>query len=89
MYAVNSEATNAGIPYADTFYLLNHFCILRCGSKQSRFVLFCEIKYKKSCWVKGMSFLICLSSFASIQLLKFISGSWGFIKTSEIFLFPI
>lgn len=50
MYAVNSEATNTGIPYADTFFLLNHFCILRCGSKQSRLVLNCQIKYRKSVW---------------------------------------
>ena len=50
LYAVHSEVTNGGIPYADTFYVSIHYCVLRCGHRQSRLVVNAQIKYRKSVW---------------------------------------
>ncbi|KAF2903329.1 hypothetical protein ILUMI_02855 [Ignelater luminosus] len=55
LYAINLESVNAGIPYADSFYLLTHYCIQKISETQTSLVVYAEIKYKKSVWglVKG------------------------------------
>ena len=67
MYAVNADVSNAGIPYADTFYVAIHYCLLRCGHKQSRLVVHAQIKYKKSVWgiVKSESLYFLISKIIS------------------------
>ena len=53
-YAVNVDVCNSGVPYSDTFYVACHYCILRCvaptSGKQSRLVVHCQVKYRKSVW---------------------------------------
>jgi hypothetical protein len=53
-YAVNVDVCNSGVPYSDTFYVACHYCILRCvastAGKQSRLVIHCQVKYRKSVW---------------------------------------
>ena len=49
-YAVDVEASNSGIPYAETFAVCCHWCLMRCGYRQSRLVIHSQIKYKKSVW---------------------------------------
>lgn len=60
MYAIEVESTNAGIPYADSFYIATHFCLTR-GSHNGETLLavYCQIKYRKSVWgfVKGCVFI--------------------------------
>lgn len=50
IYAVNTEVANSGIPYSETFVAAVHYCLLRCGHKQSRLVVNAHIVYKKSVW---------------------------------------
>lgn len=52
LYAIDAESVNAGVPYADTFYISTHYCITRApkSSKASSFSAYCQIKYKKSPW---------------------------------------
>ena len=49
-YAVDVEASNSGIPYAETFAVCCHWCLMRSGYRQSRLVIHSQIKYKKSVW---------------------------------------
>jgi hypothetical protein len=55
IYVIEVEANNAGIPYADSFFIQNHVCLLKVSESQSRLCIFTQIKYRKSVWglVKG------------------------------------
>lgn len=56
MYAIEVESMNAGIPYADSFYIATHFCLTRGShSGETLLAVYCQIKYRKSVWgfVKG------------------------------------
>ncbi|XP_066997865.1 protein Aster-B isoform X2 [Anabrus simplex] len=55
LYAIDVESTNAGIPYADSFYVTTHYCLSRVGENESCLAVYSQIKYKKSVWglVKG------------------------------------
>ncbi|KAK3925678.1 Protein Aster-B [Frankliniella fusca] len=63
MYAIESESQNAGIPYADSFTILTHYCLNKVSETESSFTVFADIKYKKSVWtvVKSMLRFISLS----------------------------
>lgn len=49
------SSVNAGIPYADSFYISVHFCLSRTNDDHTVFSVHAQIKYKKSVWgvVKG------------------------------------
>ncbi|KAI9566047.1 hypothetical protein GHT06_009847 [Daphnia sinensis] len=49
-YAIDVEASNSGIPYAETFAVCCHWCLMRSGYRKSRLVIYSQIKYKKSVW---------------------------------------
>jgi len=55
LYAIDLESINAGIPYADSFSLLSHYCIQKISETQTSLVVYAQIKYRKSVWglVKG------------------------------------
>ncbi|VEN45147.1 unnamed protein product [Callosobruchus maculatus] len=56
LYAVDIETVNAGVPYADSFFVAVHYCLQKVSESQSSINVFAEVKYKKSVWglVKGM-----------------------------------
>ncbi|XP_076030644.1 protein Aster-B-like isoform X2 [Oratosquilla oratoria] len=56
MYTVDVEACNAGIPYADSFYISNHWCLTRESSSETRVSVWTQVKYKKNVWgfMKGV-----------------------------------
>ncbi|GLV31450.1 GRAM domain containing 1B [Carabus blaptoides fortunei] len=56
LYSIDVETVNAGIPYADSFYVTVHYCIQRISDVESHFSVFAQIKYRKSVWglVKGL-----------------------------------
>lgn len=61
MYAIEVESSNAGIPYADSFYIATHFCLTRGShSGETLLAVYCQIKYRKSVWgfVKGSALII-------------------------------
>jgi VAD1 Analog of StAR-related lipid transfer domain len=55
LYSIDVSSVNAGIPYADSFYVCMHYCITRTTENNSLFSVHAQIKYKKSVWgvVKG------------------------------------
>ena len=50
IYVIDVEAHQAGIPYADSFFIFNHFCLVRMSDSESRLSVYSQIKYKKSVW---------------------------------------
>jgi len=57
IYSVDIETTNADIPYADTFFVVSHICLVRVTDDESRLSVLCDIKYKKNPWGLVKSFL--------------------------------
>ncbi|XP_056647919.1 protein Aster-B-like isoform X1 [Diorhabda sublineata] len=56
LYSIDVESLNAGVPYADSFYVFVHYCLQKVSENQSSLQMFAQVKYKKSVWglVKGM-----------------------------------
>merc|ERR1712173_342236 len=57
IYNVDVETTNADIPYAETFNVLTHYCIVKVSETESFLTVLCDIKYKKSPWGLVKSFI--------------------------------
>lgn len=55
LYSIDITSTNAGIPYADSFYVFMHYCLVRTVDDHTMFSVHAQVKYKKSVWgvVKG------------------------------------
>ncbi|XP_017047494.1 protein Aster-B isoform X11 [Drosophila ficusphila] len=55
LYSIDVNSVNAGIPYADSFSVLIHFCLARTVDDHTMLSIHTQIKYKKSIWgvVKG------------------------------------
>ena len=50
IYTVDAEACNAGIPYADSFFVSNHWCLTRESATETRVCVWSAVKYKKNVW---------------------------------------
>ena len=50
MFSVDTEADNSGVPYADSFSVLTHNCLLEVGPESSRLIAKAEIKFKRELW---------------------------------------
>lgn len=74
LYAIDVETVNAGIPYADSFYVMVHYCIERISDVESHFSAYVQIKYRKSVWglVKGDNYLITNTCFIYTQIHIFV-----------------
>ncbi|XP_071542093.1 uncharacterized protein [Panulirus ornatus] len=55
-YVVETESTNSGIPYADAFTVVNHYCLTQGAEGRTNLSVWCHVKYRKTIWgiVKGM-----------------------------------
>ncbi|XP_039949229.1 protein Aster-B isoform X3 [Bactrocera tryoni] len=55
LYSIDVTSVNAGIPYADSFSVLMHYCLIRTVDDHTMLSVHAQIKYKKSIWgvVKG------------------------------------
>ncbi|XP_032569829.1 membrane-anchored lipid-binding protein YSP2 isoform X11 [Drosophila sechellia] len=55
LYSIDVNSVNAGIPYAESFSVLIHFCLARTVDDHTMLSIHTQIKYKKSIWgvVKG------------------------------------
>lgn len=55
LYSIDVESLNAGVPYADSFYVCVHYCLQKVSETHSSLLMFVQVKYKKSVWglVKG------------------------------------
>ncbi|XP_076167712.1 protein Aster-B isoform X2 [Ptiloglossa arizonensis] len=56
LYSIDVESVNAGIPYADSFSVLIHYCVTSISENETSITIHAQIKYKKSVWgfVKGV-----------------------------------
>jgi len=50
VYVVDIETANAGIPYADSFCVMLHFCLHKVDQRKTHLTVYGGIKYKKSVW---------------------------------------
>ncbi|XP_047496271.1 protein Aster-B-like [Penaeus chinensis] len=68
IYTVDAEACNAGIPYADSFFVSNHWCLTRESATETRLSVWSQVKYKKNVWgfMKGV---IDKNSFCGVESL--------------------
>lgn len=55
LYSIDVETVNAGIPYADSFYVLVHYCVEKVTDLESQLTIYAQIKFRKNVWtiVKG------------------------------------
>jgi len=47
LYAVDAHSVNAGIPYADSFYVSIHHCLSRTSDTETCLAIYAQVKYKK------------------------------------------
>ena len=57
IYNVDVETTNADVPYADTFFVATHYCVVKVNDEESMLTVLCDIKYKKPPWGLVKSFI--------------------------------
>ena len=81
IYLIDVDAINTGIPYADSFYVTQHWCLSRIapgdpefvqGAKDSsRIALISNIVYKKTVWgiVKSKSISNLIEPFDTDQII--------------------
>ncbi|XP_043598366.1 protein Aster-B isoform X2 [Bombus pyrosoma] len=50
LYSIDVESVNAGIPYADSFSVLLHYCITSASENETSIAIYAQIKYKKNVW---------------------------------------
>ncbi|XP_076756914.1 protein Aster-B [Xylocopa sonorina] len=50
LYSIDVESVNAGIPYADSFSVLIHYCISSISEGETNIAIYAQIKYKKNVW---------------------------------------
>ncbi|KAG7197531.1 hypothetical protein KM043_017642 [Ampulex compressa] len=50
LYCIDVESVNAGIPYADSFSVLTHYCMNSISDTETSLTIFSQIKYKKNVW---------------------------------------
>ncbi|XP_057338129.1 protein Aster-B-like [Microplitis mediator] len=49
-YSIDIESSNAGIPYADSFSVLSHFCMTAVSENETNLSIYSQIKFKKHVW---------------------------------------
>lgn len=57
LYSIDIDSVNVGIPYAASFYVTMHYCLIRTGDQQSSISVHAQIKYKKSVWSVAKGFI--------------------------------
>lgn len=50
LYIIQTEINNEGIPYGDSFYITNRYCMTRTSNMTSRLRVSSEVTYQKSVW---------------------------------------
>ena len=50
LHVLDTETVNAGVPYGDSFYVFNRYCITRVSPAKCRLRVTSDVRYKKSVW---------------------------------------
>ncbi|KAJ8934330.1 hypothetical protein NQ314_013371, partial [Rhamnusium bicolor] len=76
LYSIDIETINAGVPYADSFCVLIHYCLQKVSETHSSITVFGQIKYKKSVWglVKGRFIIIKMIFFSHLTKALHVEG---------------
>lgn len=55
LYSIDATSVNQGIPYADSFFVMLHYCMKKTVDDSTVMSVHAQIKYKKSVWgvIKG------------------------------------
>jgi hypothetical protein len=64
LYAIDTDSVNAGIPYADSFYISTHYCISRIADNETCLAVYAQVKYTKSVWG------LVKSKYTNVNILK-------------------
>jgi len=54
---VDTECVNGGIPYSDSFYVVNRYCMTRVSATTTHLIITSQIKYRKNVWGFVRNFL--------------------------------
>ena len=54
---MDTECVNGGVPYSDSFYIVNRYCITRMSAATTHLVITSQIKYRKNIWGFVRNFL--------------------------------
>ncbi|XP_033228649.1 protein Aster-B-like [Belonocnema kinseyi] len=57
LYSIDVESLNAGIPYADSFSVIIHYCMTSKTENETCLAIFAQIKYKKNVWAIVRTFI--------------------------------
>lgn len=55
LYSIDVESLNAGIPYADSFSVLSHYCLKSVSENETCLTIYSKMHYKKSVWAIAKS----------------------------------
>lgn len=50
LYSIDVESVNAGIPYADSFSVVTHYCMTSISDEETTLAIYSRINYKKNVW---------------------------------------
>jgi len=50
IYCIETTANNSGVPYADSFSVVTHSCLVDAGNNTARLLARAEIRFKKDLW---------------------------------------
>ncbi|KAG5863055.1 hypothetical protein JTB14_022983 [Gonioctena quinquepunctata] len=55
-FSIDVKAENSGIPFADRFYILLHYCVKKVSEEQTSMKIYAKIIYRKEIWgfIKGI-----------------------------------
>lgn len=87
VFMVDSVCTNQGVPYADNFSVVNHYCITRVSQYESRLRVHSEVVFRKNVWgfVKCKPLSICVMMAVKIFVCIFGALAIAFFSTDTIF----
>jgi len=56
-YLIDTECVNGGVPYSDSFYIVNRYCITRKSATTTHLIVTSQINYRKNVWGFVRNFL--------------------------------
>lgn len=82
---VDSVCTNQGVPYADNFSVVNHYCITRVSQYESRLRVHSEVVFRKNVWgfVKCKPLSLCVMM--TVKIFVIAALAIAFCSTDTIF----
>lgn len=58
LYSIDIETVNEGIPYADVFNIVTHYCLIRSKNNSTDMLVFANVNFIKSTWAVIKAFIV-------------------------------